>query len=220
VAERLGIEGRAAYYESTGALRDMVQNHLLQLLALVTMEPPVSIDHVALRDEKVKVLRAVAPITGEAVDRQTVRAQYKAGVAYGRPMPGYRQEEGVAPDSHTETYMALKLCIDNWRWGAVPFYMRTGKRLARQLSAVQIEFKRPAHLTFGRQATRELEPNSIVLRYFVRSDEVEAAWELIDRIERRWACGCPPLAYYPAGSWGPPEADEMLARDGRRWHQP
>lgn len=190
-------------------------------------------------------------------------------------VPGYRQEEGVAPDSHTETYVALKLGIDNWRWAAVPFYIRTGKRLARQVSTVRIEFKRPPYLTFGRQATRELEPNSIVLRiqpdegislrigakapapgvrissvdmdfayrrsfersgadayehllldcmlgdstYSVRADEVEAAWELIDGIEERWACGCPPLAYYPAGPWGPAEADEMLARDGRRWHQ-
>jgi glucose-6-phosphate 1-dehydrogenase len=276
VAEQLGLEGRAAYYESVGALRDMVQNHLLQLLALVTMEPPIAFDHVALRDEKVKVLRAIVPVTGEAVDLATVRGQYESGAVLGCPVPGYRQEPGVPPDSRTETYVALRLAIPNWRWAGVPFYLRTGKRLARQVSQIRIEFKRPPHLTFGRQATRDLEPNSIVIRiqpdegitlrlgakapapgveirtvdmdfayrrsfersggdayenllidcmlgdptYFIRADEVERAWELIDGIEAGWADGSPPLAGYPAGSWGPAEADAMLAREGRRWYNP
>jgi glucose-6-phosphate 1-dehydrogenase len=159
VAEDIGLEGRANYYERTGALRDMVQNHLMQLLALTAMEPPVPFDHFALRDEKLKVLKAVAPLTGASVDRWSVRAQYD----------GYRQEPGVAPDSTTETFVALRLSVDNWRWAGVPFYLRTGKRLARQLSEVRVEFKVPPYITFGRKATRELEPNAIVLR--IQPDE-------------------------------------------------
>jgi glucose-6-phosphate 1-dehydrogenase len=276
VAEELGIGGRAAYYEGAGALRDMVQNHLLQLLTLVTLEPPISYDHKALRDEKVKVLRAVAPILPEEVDRLVVRGQYGPGVVAGHAVPGYREEEGVAPNSTTETYVALRLSIDNWRWAGVPFYLRTGKRLARRASEVRIEFKPPPHITFGREATKELEPNSITVRiqpeegvvlrfgarapvagmeirsvdmdfgygrsfgrssadayehllldgmvgdptHFIRADEIEAAWMLIDPIEERWATGSSPLYSYPAGTWGPQAADELLAREGRRWHRP
>jgi glucose-6-phosphate 1-dehydrogenase len=276
VAEQLGIEGRAAYYERAGALRDMVQNHLLQLLTLVTLEPPVSYDHQALRDEKVKVLRAVTPIKADSVDEHVVRGQYGPGRICGQPVPGYREEPGVAPHSTTESYVALRVSIDSWRWAGVPFYLRTGKRLAKRASEVRIEFKPPPHITFGRQATRDLEPNSITVRiqpdegvalrvgakapepgmeirsvdmdfgygrsfgrggadayehllvdgmvgdptHFIRADEVEAAWMIIDPIEERWATGLSPLYSYPAGSWGPQAADELLARDGRKWHLP
>ena len=276
VAEQLGLEGRAAYYDRTGALRDMVQNHLLQLLTLVTLEPPVAYDHQSLRDEKVKVLRAVAPMSPDDIDRLVVRAQYGPGTIWGQPVPGYREEPGVAPDSSTETFVAMKLSIDNWRWAGVPFYLRTGKRLDKRATEVRIEFKPPAHITFGRQAASELEPNSITVKiqpdegialrfgarapapgmeirsvdmdfaygsafkrsaadayehllldcmvgdptHFIRSDEVEMAWMIIDPIEERWATGLSPLFTYPAGSWGPEAADELLARDGRKWHLP
>lgn len=276
VAEQLGIEGRAGYYEQAGALRDMVQNHLLQLLTLVTLEPPVSYNQQALRDEKVKVLHAVTPIKADSVDQLVVRGQYGPGTICGHPVPGYRQEPGVAPNSTTETYVALKLSIDNWRWAGVPFYLRTGKRLARRASEVRIEFRPPPHITFGREAARDLEPNSITVRiqpdegvilrfgakapepgmqirsvdmdfaygrsfgrsgtdayehllvdgmvgdptHFIRADEVEAAWMIVDPIEERWATGLSPLDSYPAGSWGPQAADGLVAGDGRRWHVP
>ncbi|MGH7776713.1 MAG: glucose-6-phosphate dehydrogenase [Candidatus Dormibacterales bacterium] len=275
VAEDLGVEGRGAYYDGAGALRDIVQNHLLQLLALVAMEPPAAFDHVALRDEKIKVLRAVEALKGAAVDRLTVRGQYAAGMVEGRPVAGYREEPAVKPRSQTETYVALRLSIGSWRWAGVPFYLRTGKRMPTRVTEIRVQFKRPPHLTFGADATRELEPNSIVLRiqpeegislrfgakvptpgmrirsvnmdflymssfildapdayerllvecmlgdptHFIRADEVEAAWRLIDPIEERWARGRPRLAPYEAGSWGPEAAARLLTREEREWHR-
>src|SRR5262249_22956383 len=130
VAETLGVEGRGAYYEEAGALRDMVQNHLLQVLCLIAMEPPVTVDAAPVHDEKSKVLRAIRPIDPRRVDEIAVRGQYGAGYVNGRPAPGYREEKGVASDSSTETSVALKLQVDNWRWAGVPFYLRTGKRMA------------------------------------------------------------------------------------------
>lgn len=163
VAESIGIEGRGGYYDQTGALRDMVQNHLMQLLSLVAMEPPFSLQADAVRDEKVKVLHALRPINPELVNRYTVRAQYGEGFVSGNPVPAYRSEDRVAPDSTTETYVALKLFIDNWRWADVPFYLRTGKRMAKRVSEIAVHFKPVPHRLFSSYATRALEPNLLVL---------------------------------------------------------
>jgi glucose-6-phosphate 1-dehydrogenase len=168
VAEALGVEERGAYYEEAGALRDMVQNHLLQLLCLVAMEPPVTFAGEHMRDEKTKVLRAVVPIREEDVDRVAVRAQYDRGAILGHPVPAYREEPGVAPDSTTETYAALRLGLGNWRWAGVPFYLRSGKRLAKRVSEIAIQFRLPPHLVLGARA-RDLPPNSLVLR--IQPDE-------------------------------------------------
>ena len=147
-AETLGIEHRGAYYEEAGALRDMIQNHLLQLVTMTAMEPPVAFDADAVRDEKAKVLHAVRPIPVERVDQFAVRGQYVQGTIGGEAVPGYRQEERVAPDSSTETFAAVKFLIDNWRWQGVPFYVRTGKRLPRHVTEIAIQFKRPPYLLF------------------------------------------------------------------------
>jgi glucose-6-phosphate 1-dehydrogenase len=164
VAEELGVESRGAYYERTGALRDIIQNHGLQLVTLVGMEPPVCFEAGAVRDEKVKVLRALRQIAGADVAKKTVRAQYTRGWVLGEAVKGYREEENVDAKSEVETYVALQLNIDNWRWEGVPFFLRTGKRLPKRVTEIRVEFKRPPHLTFGREHTRGLEPNSITLR--------------------------------------------------------
>jgi glucose-6-phosphate 1-dehydrogenase len=164
VAEPLGVENRGAYYDRTGALRDIIQNHALQLVTLVAMEPPVAFEASSVRDEKVKVLKQIRPITPEEIPTHTVRGQYEEGWVLGQKVSGYREESKVAPDSQTETYAALKLWVDNWRWSETPFYIRTGKRLPKYVTEIRVQFKRPPHLTFGRDATRELEANSITLR--------------------------------------------------------
>ena len=175
VAEDLGVEGRAGYYDGAGALRDMVQNHMLQLLSLVAMEPPAAFEAEAIRDEKVKLLRAVRPIAPAAVADQTVRAQYTAGRSGERALAGYAAEPGVAPDSRTETYAALKLTVDNWRWSGVPFYLRTGKALARRVTEVTIQYREPPLLLFehaghpGHEGPDRLEPNRLSLR--IQPDE-------------------------------------------------
>jgi len=163
VAESIGIEARGGYYDQTGAIRDMVQNHLMQLVTLVAMEPPIEIAATPVRDEKVKVLRAVRPIKPEMVDRFTVRAQYGRGYEAGEPVPAYREEERVDPHSTTETFVALKLFIDNWRWAGVPFYLRTGKRLPKRVSEIAIQFRRAPHLLFTSDASERLEPNVLAL---------------------------------------------------------
>jgi glucose-6-phosphate 1-dehydrogenase len=263
VAEEVGVEHRARFYDQVGVLRDMFQNHLLQLVSLVAMEPPVAFDATALRNEKVKVLSAIQPMKEEEVPQRTVRAQYK----------GYRKEEGVDPQSQTATYAAVRLQIDNWRWQGVPFYLRSGKCLSEKLSQVTIEFKEPPHLLFPK-AQEHITPNMLVLylqpdegmhlrfeakvpdtgaemrsvdmefhyadsfgktaipesyerllldilvgdaALFTRADEVETAWGLIDPILHAWASQKQGLAFYEPGSWGPAEADELLARDGRKW---
>jgi glucose-6-phosphate 1-dehydrogenase len=276
VAEELGVEGRGGYYEGAGELRDIVQNHELQLLTLVAMEPPVSFDQGSVRDEKVKVLKAVCPLEGEEIDANTVRGQYGPGWVLGQKLPGYRQEKSVSPRSRTETFSALRLVIDNWRWAGVPFFLRAGKRMPKRSTTIRVQFKRPPHLTFGRQAMREVEPNAITLHIqpeegislrfaakvpaagivmrsvnmdflyassflseapdayerlladcmvgdatlFTRKDEVEAAWSIIDPIERRWAATRTRFPNYAAGTWGPPAADEMIEREGFHWHKP
>lgn len=262
VAEKVGLEHRAGFYDGVGVLRDMFQNHLLQLLTLVAMEPPASFSASALRNEKVKVLSAVTPMTPEQVSTNTVRAQYK----------GYSQEKDVSAESTTPTYAALRLFINNWRWKGVPFYLRSGKNLAEKQSQIIIQFKEPPLAMFPMQT---MKPNMLVLylqpdegvhlrfeakspdkvnetrsvdmefhyddafgksaipeayerllldaiqgdaSLFTRADEVETAWSLIDPILQTWETHqTPPLAVYKPSTWGPAEADVLLAKDGRRW---
>jgi glucose-6-phosphate 1-dehydrogenase len=168
VGETIGVESRGTYYEEAGALRDMVQNHMLQLLCLIAMEPPVTFDAEPVRDEKNKVMRALKPIEAEALDECAVRGQYGAGWVGGQRVPGYREESGVRPDSATETYAALKLFVQNWRWAGVPFYLRTGKRLPKRVSEIAIQFKRTPHLIFRREPAG-VDPNVLVLR--IQPDE-------------------------------------------------
>ena len=263
VAESVDVGHRAGYYDQAGVLRDMFQNHLLQLLTLVAMEPPASFEADAVRNERVKVLRAVRPIALE----DTVCAQYR----------GYCQAPGVAPDSRTPTYAALKLFVDNWRWQGVPFYLRSGKALAQKSTEIIIEFQRPPHMMFDLPPDYRLTPNILSLciqpdegihlkfqtkvpdsaqemrsvdmefhyrssfgdgalpdayerllldalngdaSLFARSDGIEMAWQLIDPVVQGWESpDAPPLALYEPGSWGPTEADELIARDGRTWRR-
>jgi glucose-6-phosphate 1-dehydrogenase len=168
-AEDLGIEGRASYYEGAGALRDLVQNHMMQLLALLTMEPPTAFEANRLRDEKLKVLEAIVPPAVSDVPSMAVRAQYGPGVSGGVRVPGYREEEGVAPDSRTETYAALRVQVSNWRWAGVPFYLRTGKRLARKLTEIAVILKPVPHLAFQSTGSVGVKANQIILT--VQPDE-------------------------------------------------
>jgi glucose-6-phosphate 1-dehydrogenase len=169
VAEDEGVGTRAGYYEQAGALRDMVQNHLLQLLALVTMEPPYSLDADVIRDEKLEVLRSLQPIDRTAAVKQVVRAQYAAGYEIGAAVPGYRDEPGVAKDSRTETFVALKAFIDNWRWAGVPFFLRTGKRLPKRASEISIHLKEVPPILFNRTPPGSLDPNVLSIR--IQPDE-------------------------------------------------
>jgi glucose-6-phosphate 1-dehydrogenase len=162
-AEDIGIGSRAGYYDESGALRDLIQNHMLQLLMLLAMEPPVSFDADPVRDEKVKILRSIAPPTPEEVPEIAVRAQYEAGMSGGEPAPGYLEEEGVPQDSTTETYAAVRLKIDNWRWAGVPFYLRTGKRLARKTTEIAVRLKPVPHLAFKQRGSLGVEPNMLIL---------------------------------------------------------
>lgn len=164
--ESLGVEARAAFYESAGALRDMVQSHLLQLTSLVSMEAPAKFDATAVRNEKIKVLQSIRPFNPDTVLKSVVRAQYAPGTINGKSVPGYRQEKGVKPNSVTETYVAMKLYVDNWRWSGVPFYLRTGKRLARQFTEIAIQFKEAPHLLFQGDGVM---PNWLVLN--IQPDE-------------------------------------------------
>jgi glucose-6-phosphate 1-dehydrogenase len=162
-AEDIGIESRAGYYDHAGALRDLVSNHILQLLALLCMEPPVSFTADDVRDEKVKVLHAIRTPREEEISSMAVRAQYGAGVSGGEPVPGYLEEEGVAAGSHTETYAALRLEVDNWRWAGVPFYLRTGKRLARKITEIAVELRPVPHLAFEQAGSLGVRPNQLVM---------------------------------------------------------
>ena len=169
VAESIGVEGRGPYYEESGALRDLVANHMLQVLSLVAMEPPVAMDANAVRDEKVKLLRAIQPLNASEVARRTVRGQYGPGAINGKPVPGYRQESRVAPDSTTETFVAIKLLIDNWRWAGVPFYLRHGKRMPKRVTEITIHFKPTPQLLFGEGDHGWRHPNVLALR--IQPDE-------------------------------------------------
>jgi glucose-6-phosphate 1-dehydrogenase len=278
VAEELGVEHRGGFYEHAGALRDIVQNHVMQVLALTLMEPPAMVDAEGIRDEKVKLLKAVViPSVDEAVG-DAVRGQYGAGTIDGVPVPAYREEYGVDPASTTETYVAMCLAVDNWRWAGVPVYVRTGKRLPKRATEVALQFKRVPHLAFGDRLSRDLRPNALVVRIqpdegvtllfgakvpgeafsvrtvamdfsyasafpgktadayerllhdamigdptlFIRTDEVERAWRIVDPLLSAWSEQGPgvPLSRYAAGSWGPHEADLLLARDLRQWRDP
>jgi glucose-6-phosphate 1-dehydrogenase len=271
-SETLGIEGRADYYEGAGALRDMIQSHLMQLLALVAMEPPVSLTAEHLRDEKVKVLKAIRPITQNAVHAHAFRGQYASGVIDGKTVPGYHEEKNVAADSTTETYAALKLFIDNWRWAGVPFYLRTGKRMAENSSAICIRFKNPPQDLLRRTRQGPSQPNWIMMgiqpndclkmemqvkvpglemhtrtmsldatyrketdddydayegllldvmlgdhSLFLRIDEVEAAWRVVDPVLKVWSMEREFINTYQAGSWGPRGTYRLFDRDDQFW---
>jgi glucose-6-phosphate 1-dehydrogenase len=273
-AETLGVEGRAGYYEGAGALRDMVQNHLLQLLCLITMEAPTDLGADSIRDEKVKVVRSLRHFAQNEVANSVVRSQYAEGAVNGKPVPAYRAEQNVNPKSMTETFVALRLNIDNWRWWDVPIYMRVGKRLPKSGTEISVHFKKAPLVLFNKESTEEnvlviriqpdegislrmqakmpgtsfrIEPVKMDFHYgtsfgkaspeayerllldamggdatlFARRDEVEQAWMFIDVIEHAWAAqkDAPELFFYPAGSWGPEQADELLARDGRAWRR-
>jgi len=276
-AETVGVENRGGYYEEAGVVRDMFQNHLLQLLCMTAMEPPVGLDADAVRDEKGKLLKSVRRIAPEEVATAAVRGQYGPGKLGGEEMPGYRQEPGVAKNSATVTYAAMRLFIDNWRWEGVPFYLRSGKRLRKRVTEIAIQFKRPPLLLFKAHAVEDVNPNVLVMRIqpdegvsltfevkppghdmvirplsldfnyaeafgnsppeayetlledciegdstlFTRHDWVELAWSLMDPIIQVWNLSKPKnFPNYEAGSWGPKEADEFMAREGRRWRRP
>ena len=275
VSEDIGVGSRGGYFEEAGTLRDMMQNHLLQILSLVAMEPPVSLEAEAIRNEKVKLLQSIRELTLDDVARQVVRGQYFAGGSNGDTRQGYRQEEKVAPESNVETYVAAQLFIDNWRWSGVPFYLRTGKNLPLRASEVRVQFRPTPNVLFARQA--DLQPNALTLRLqpdegiflrfngkvpgnsmgiqpvrmhfgydsefgaytpeayerllleamagdatlFIRRDEVETAWQIVDGIRAGW--NKTPLSnreFYAAGTWGPEAAEDLLARSGHKWHDP
>ena len=277
VAEEVGVGTRGGYYEQSGCLRDMIQNHTMQLLALTAMEPPVSLDAEAVRDEKVKVLQAIQPLRLGS-DGDIARAQYDAGMIGGKVVPGYLQEKGISPESSTETYAALRLSINNWRWQGVPFYLRSGKRMSRRVSEIAIHFKRPPGTLFAAAGERfQLAPNTLAFqiqpdeglglvlngkipgletrtqpvkmsfRYattygsntpeayerlvldamigdgtlFIRGDEAEASWKLCTPVIDFWRTqGRAGMDSYPAGSWGPPSSDALLAHNTHLWRKP
>ncbi len=276
VAETVGVEGRAAYFEEAGILRDIVQNHMLELLALTAMEPPITFDADAVRDEKVKVLSALRLPSRDDIARRIVRAQYGDGSLGAGAVPGYRTEPGVAADSLTETYVALPAYVDSWRWAGVPFYLRAGKRLAKRVTEIAIQFRTvplqlfakagaetpsPSVLSMHIQPnegitlqfnakvpgpTIRLQPVNMDFRYgtsfgeatpdayerllldvligdstlFTRRDEVEAAWNYVTAILDGWAAHQPgALPTYAAGTWGPAEADALLASTGHAWRR-
>ena len=271
-SESLGIADRADYYDGAGALRDMIQSHLLQMLTLVAMEPPPSLDAESLRDEKVKVLKSIRPVPPSAVHAQAFRAQYAAGSLDGQKVAGYLQEPEVPPQSTTESFAALKLYIDNWRWRNVPFYLRTGKRMAANSSMVAIRFKHPPQQLFRETPIERLKPNWILLSIqpseclrvelqvkqqglemraqtttldasscrisetqldayeallldvieddrslFLRYDEVRWAWQVVDPILKVWSTERDFIHTYPAGTWGPPEANRLFDREDQYW---
>ncbi|MGH9301407.1 MAG: glucose-6-phosphate dehydrogenase, partial [Acidimicrobiales bacterium] len=276
VAEDLGVEHRGGFYETAGALRDIVQNHVMQVLALTLMEPPATVDAEGIRDEKIKALRAIECFDPGLVPDHVIRGQYSAGTVNGKAVKGYRHEDAVSPTSTTETYVAMRLKVDNWRWAGVPFYIRTGKRLAGRLTEVALTFQRVPHLPFAGRLSRELGPNNMVLRIqpdegislgfgakvpgqalkvrsvamdfsygsafaeatpeayerllldaivgdptlFIRTDEVDQAWQIVDPVLEAFADGTVPLNRYAAGTWGPREADRLPEADGNSWRIP
>ena len=274
VAEELGVELRGGYYDSAGALRDMIPNHIFQLVTLTAMEPPVSFQADAVRDEQAKILEAIKPFTPEEVLRYALRGQYGDGKVGERAVPAYRSEPQVAPYSDTETFVALKLTLDNWRWADVPFYVRTGKRMPQKQSTIIVEFKRAPFVLFREIGVERLRTNRIVIHIqpdegitlhfgakipgpivnvgpvdmdfnysdyfgeqlatgyerllydcmigdatlFQRADMVEAAWCIVTPILDVWsAIPARDFPNYAAGTWGPSEAEELLAKDGRAW---
>ncbi len=277
VAEELGVEGRGGYYDRAGVVRDMIQNHIFQLLALVAMEPPSTLAGEAVRDEKVKVLHAIRPSPPERLLATAVRGQYGAGFAGDHALPAYQAEPNVAPGSRTETFAALRVDVENWRWAGVPFYVRSGKRLRRRDTRIVIQFRRPPLLLFRDAGLADVEPNRLEIlvqpeeafavtmkakipgpairlqevtmsfsyrdfgpiaqatgyerllydctvgdpTLFHRADMVEAAWRVVAPVLDLWG-SLPPRDFpnYAAGTAGPAAADELVARDGRRWIDP
>jgi len=274
-AETVGVEHRGGFYETAGALRDMVPNHLFQLLTMTAMEPPISFDADEVRNKQAEVVHAIQPFGPEEVLTNMVRGQYGVGTVEGQRVIGYRSEPEVAPDSNTETFVALKLLIDNWRWAGVPFYLRTGKRLAQRRTEIVIQFRRTPFVLFRNTAVRNLETNRLVIHIqpdegislsfgakvpgsvmklglvnmdfdystyfgtehstgyerllrdcmagdatlFQRADMVEAGWSVIQPILDVWhALPARGFPNYASGSWGPVEAEDLLKRDGRKWH--
>lgn len=277
VSEKLGVGARGGYYEEAGALRDMVQNHLLQVLALMAMEPPVTLEAESVRDEKVKLLKSIRPLLPVQIPGHVVRGQYVAGKLDGQPRIAYRQETKVRPDSNVETFVAARFLVDSWRWSGVPFYLRTGKSLPSSASEVRVQFRPTPNVLFAAQCGPKLDANAITLRLqpnegislrfngkipgtsmqlrpvrmhfsydsefgaytpeayerllleaisgdatlFIRRDEVETAWSIVDPIREAWAKE--PLTeaeFYPAGTWGPSAADELLSKHGHSWRNP
>jgi glucose-6-phosphate 1-dehydrogenase len=272
LAEAIGVGTRGDFYDRTGALRDMVQNHALQLLTMIAMEPPSTNDADAIRDEKLKVLRSLKPFTPETVHRDVVRGQYRAGSIDGKPVPGYLEEQKVPAGSRTETFVALRTEVQNWRWAGVPFYLRTGKRLAARDAEIVVNFRPVPHPIFpgashanklviklqpedglelhllavkGTSQSESLSPVSLDLDFdkafphervgayerllldaiagrlnlFVRSDEQEQAWRWVEPILDTWAADSNGPRPYAAGSWGPPAASALVARDGFEWDE-
>lgn len=276
-SESIGVGSRGGYYEGSGALRDMLQNHLLQLVGLTAMEPPSSIEATAIRNETLKVFQALRPIKKEEVGQYVIRGQYTASSIKGEAAKGYREEEGVAAESRTETFAAIKFYIDNWRWGGVPFYIRTGKRLPTKVTEIVIHFKETPHRLFSAGEGFQLGNNQLVIRIqpnegillkfgmkvpgagfkvepvnmdfhyselndqylpsayerllldamlgdqtlFTRGDAVEAAWEFVDPILKVWKENPDfPLHGYPAGTWGPEIADQMIEGENLTWRYP
>ena len=271
-SEDIGIEGRGEYYNSAGAMRDMLQSHLLQMLTLVAMEPPVSMEAESLRDEKVKVLKSIRPIPKEAVHGHSFRAQYAKGTVGGKKVNSYLQEPNIPANSTTETYAAMKLYIDNWRWRGVPFYLRTGKRMAKAQSSISICFRHPPLQFFRDTHVQCMNPNWVLLgiqpeeciriemtvkepglemstrvssldasfrnkdekaidayedllldvlkgdrSLFLRFDEVEYAWRIVDPILQTWAIERDYIATYPAGSWGPEDSHRLFEKESQSW---
>jgi len=274
VTEQLGVGDRGGYYEGAGALRDMIQNHLLQLLCLVGMETPINFDADEIRNKKVDVLKAMRPFGPEDIRFSTVRGQYAKGWVEGKEVPGYRHETGVAPDSNTETFAAIKFFVDNWRWQGVPFYVRTGKRLFQTSSLITIQFKDVPHHIFPSSVTEHWQQNRLIISIqpemsirlqvqgkrpgldmvlnpvdmvfdykgtydsatpeayetllldvmtgdqtqFMRADQVESAWELLMPVVNAWESK-KSLSFpnYTADSWGPEDAEALIARDGFHW---
>jgi glucose-6-phosphate 1-dehydrogenase len=271
-SETIGIESRGEYYNSAGALRDMLQSHLLQLLTLMAMEPPVSMEAESLRDEKVKVLKSIRPIPKEAVHGHAFRAQYAKGTIDGEKVKSYLQEEHIPANSVTETYAAMKLYIDNWRWRGVPFYLRTGKRMAKAQSTISICFRHPPLQFFRDTQVQCMNPNWVLLgiqpeeciriemtvkepglemntrvssldasfrnhdekaidayedllldvlkgdrSLFLRFDEVEHAWRIVEPILQTWAIERDYIVTYPAGSWGPEDSRRLFDKEAQSW---
>jgi len=216
VAETVGVEGRWGYYDDSGALRDMIQNHLLQLLCLVAMGVPVSLDADAVRAEKLKVLKSLQTMSLDKVRRNTVRAQYAAGNVGGKAVPGYKEEEGGKPNSQTETFVAIRADIHNWRWRGVPFYLRTGKRLPARYSEIVIQFKDVPHSIFPEGSS--LASNKLVIRL---QPEESIQLNMMNKLPGLdgWKHSSIAPHSYPSGSWGPQAAFELVARDGRSWHE-
>jgi len=275
VAESVNVDDRGGYYDKSGQMRDMIQNHIFQLMALVAMEPPASLDAQSIRDEKVKVYKSIRPMRPSQIEQFCIRGQYGPGEVAGKKTDGYSKAKGVAPNTTTETFAAIRVNIDNWRWSGAPFYIRTGKALSKKVSEVVVRFRSPPQTLFQKQCDSPVYPNDLIIRVapeegislrlngkvpggamniksvamdftyktafqveapeayerlifdalvgeqtlFIRGDEAEAAWAVIDPIEQYWSHSTVAPHPYVPGSWGPSAANQLIEQDGRRWLQ-